>query len=170
MIILITGASHTGKTKLAQKFLEKYKYPYFSIDILKMGLIRSGNTTLTPDNDLKLVEYLWPIVKEMIKTAIENKQNLVIEGCYIPFDWKEYFDDEYLKEIKYYCLIMSKKYIENNFSNIKKYANVIEHRIDDSRCTMDSVVQDNTYYLNMCERYSCNYVWIDDCYQVEAKL
>ena len=28
MIILITGASHTGKTALAQKMLEKYKYPY----------------------------------------------------------------------------------------------------------------------------------------------
>lgn len=31
MIILITGASHTGKTALAQKLLEKYKYPYLSI-------------------------------------------------------------------------------------------------------------------------------------------
>ena len=40
MIILITGASHTGKTVLAQKLLEKYQYPYLSIDILKMGLIR----------------------------------------------------------------------------------------------------------------------------------
>ena len=28
MIILITGASHTGKTLLAQKMPEKYKYPY----------------------------------------------------------------------------------------------------------------------------------------------
>ena len=36
MIILITGASHTGKTALAQKLLEKYKYPYLSIDHLKM--------------------------------------------------------------------------------------------------------------------------------------
>ena len=28
MIILITGASHTGKTLLAQRLLEKYHYPY----------------------------------------------------------------------------------------------------------------------------------------------
>ena len=48
MIILITGASHTGKTVLSQKLLEKYRYPYLSIDHLKMGLIRSGNTSLTP--------------------------------------------------------------------------------------------------------------------------
>ena len=92
MIILITGASHTGKTALAQKLLEKYQYPYLSIDHLKMGLIRSGNTELTPMDDAELTEYLWPIVREMIKTAIENKQNLIIEGCYIPFDWQKDFD------------------------------------------------------------------------------
>ena len=51
MIILITGASHTGKTLLAQKLLEKYNYPYLSIDHLKMGMIRSGNTQLTPVSD-----------------------------------------------------------------------------------------------------------------------
>jgi len=38
MIVLITGASHTGKTVLAQKLLEKYKYPYLSIDHLKEEL------------------------------------------------------------------------------------------------------------------------------------
>lgn len=100
MIILITGASHTGKTVLAQRLLEKYKYLYFSIDHLKMGLIRSGNTELTPMDDNELTEYLWPIVCEMIKIAIENKQNLIIEGCYIPFDWQKDFDSEYLKNIK----------------------------------------------------------------------
>ena len=111
MIILITGASHTGKTALAQKLLEKYKYPYLSIDHLKMGLIRSGNTTLTPlSNDKALTDYLWPVVREMIKTAIENKQNLIVEGCYIPFNWPEDFEPEYLENIKYYCLIMSNTY------------------------------------------------------------
>ena len=102
MIILITGASHTGKTALAQKLLEKYKCPYLSIDHLKMGLIRSGNTELTPlSDDSALTEYLWPIVREMIKTAIENKQNLIVEGCYIPFDWQEDFEAEYLEKIRY---------------------------------------------------------------------
>ena len=81
MIILIAGASHTGKTLLAQRMLEKYKYPYISIDHLKMGLIRSGHTALTPEDDDALTDYLWPIVREIIKTAIENKQNLIVEGC-----------------------------------------------------------------------------------------
>ena len=102
MIILITGASHTGKTLLAQKMLEKYKYPYLSIDHLKMGLIRSGNTLLTPEDDDDLTAYLWPIVREIIKTAIENRQNLIVEGCYIPFTWEKDFEAEYLKNIKYF--------------------------------------------------------------------
>ena len=115
MIILITGASHTGKTLLAQKLLEKYQYPYLSIDHLKMGLIRSKNTNLTPEDDDELEAYLWPIVREMIKTAVENKQNLIIEGCYIPSGWEKDFSDKYLNEIRYYCLVMSRKYIERHF-------------------------------------------------------
>ena len=72
MIILIAGASHTGKTVLAQRLLEQYHYPYLSIDHLKMGLIRSGNSNLTPMDEDKVTDYLWPIVREMVTTAIEN--------------------------------------------------------------------------------------------------
>ena len=74
MIILITGASHTGKTVLAQKMLEKYHYPYLSIDHLKMGLIRSGNTGLTPEDDNALTGYLWPIIREIVKTEGEQTE------------------------------------------------------------------------------------------------
>ena len=56
MIILIAGASHTGKTAYAPRLLEKYQYPYLSIDHLKMGLIRSGNTQLTPMDDDALTD------------------------------------------------------------------------------------------------------------------
>lgn len=47
-----------------------------------MGLIRSGNTALTAYDDGLLTLCLWPIVREMVKTAIENGQNLIVEGCY----------------------------------------------------------------------------------------
>ena len=99
MIVLIAGASHTGKTLLAQKLLEKYHCPYLSIDHLKMGLIRSGNTDLTPEDDDRLTAYLWPIVREIIKTAVENRQSLIVEGCYIPFGWQKDFDSLYLSAI-----------------------------------------------------------------------
>ena len=171
MIILITGASHTGKTALAQKLLEKYKYPYLSIDHLKMGLIRSGNTELTPMSDDKdLTAYLWPIVREMVKTAIENKQNLIVEGCYIPFDWQKDFDSEYLESIKYYCLRMGEEYIRNHFADIKKYANVIENRLDVEWCTIQSVLTDNAEVLALAKKHNVNFILIDDQYEINIDL
>ena len=170
MIILIAGASHTGKTALAQRLLEKYKYPYLSMDLLKMGLIRSGNTTLTPYDDKELQIYLWAIVRDIVKTAIENHQHLIVEGCYIPFDWKNDFDKKYLDEIKYYILVMTQSYINNNFDKIKKYANVIESRLDDSYCTIETIRKDNMYNLEICKQYDCNCILIDKNYEVDIEL
>ena len=165
MIILITGASHTGKTALAQKLLEKYKYPYLSIDHLKMGLIRSGKTELTPiSDDADLTGYLWPIVCAMIKTAIENKQNLIVEGAYIPFDWRKDFDKEYLENIQYMCLVMSRKYIENHFTDIQRYANVIEQRLDDTGLSMEDLIEQNEYNLSQCIAHGSDYFLIDTSY------
>ena len=171
MIVLIAGASHTGKTALSQKLLEKYKYPYFSIDHLKMGLIRSGNTELTPtSDDSDLTAYLWPIVREMIKTAIENKQNLIVEGCYIPFDWAKDFEKEYLNSIKYYCLVMSEDYIRNHYADIKSYASIIESRLDDDDCTLESVIEDNRQVLELAIAHEVNYILIDDDYKIDIDL
>lgn len=170
MTILITGASHTGKTALAQRLLETYHYPYLSIDHLKMGLIRSGNTDLTPMDDQALTAYLWPIVREIIKTAIENRQNLIVEGCYIPFDWEADFTPEYLEHIRYYCLVMSERYIRNHFADIKGYANIIENRLDDSGCTMESVLANNQEMLSLAQKYHVNYILIEDEYDFSIVL
>jgi 2-phosphoglycerate kinase len=166
MIILITGASHTGKTLLAQRMLEKFGYPYLSIDHLKMGLIRSGQTSLTPNDDDALTDYLWPIVREIIKTAIENEQNLIVEGCYIPHYWRSDFTDEYLKEIKYYCLIMSEGYIKAHFDDIKAYENVIEKRLCDN-ITLEDILADNAAILEAAEKYGNDYILIDKNYEID---
>lgn len=167
MIILITGASHTGKTALAQKLLEKYKYSYLSIDHLKMGLIRSGNTKLTPlSSDEALTEYLWPIVREIIKTAIENKQNLIVEGVYIPLNWREDFPSEYFENIQYYCLVLSEEYIKNHFEDIKAFANIVENRVDDDIC-IDEVLKDNAHFLAECKKHGNRYLLVDGEYNFE---
>ena len=167
MIILIAGASHAGKTVLAQRLLEKYKYPYLSIDHLKMGLIRSGNTNLTPlSNDKDLTDYLWPIVREIIKTAIENEQNLIVEGCYIPFNYKNDFEQHYLDNIKYYCLLMSEAYIRKHFDDIKGFANVIEKRLDDG-FSFEDAIKDNSELLTLAKKHNVNYVLIEDEYHLE---
>ena len=170
MVVIICGATHCGKTAAAQALLEKYHYPYLSIDHLKMGLIRSGNTELTPEDDEKLLPYLWGIVREIIKTAVENEQNLIIEGAYVPADWDGCFGEDYLRHIRCAYLIMSQKYIENNFDTIKKYSCVIEKRLDDSPYTMDMLIHDNEENLRRCEAVGCEYILIDDKYDAVDRI
>ena len=165
MVIIITGASHTGKTLLAQRMLENYKYPYLSIDHLKMGLIRSGNTDLTPEDDEELKAYLWPVVREIIKTAIENKQNLIVEGCYVPEDWRRDFDEEYLREIRFICLAMTDDYVDGHFDEIKAHASDIEKRIDDSFCTMQRLKDCNRSFICRFRENGENVVMIDSDYE-----
>lgn len=169
MVILISGTTHTGKTALSQRLMEKYKIPYFSIDHLKMGLIRSGKTSLTVNDDERLTPYLWSIVREMIKTAIENRQNIIIEGCYIPFDWQKDFDESFLQEIKFYCLIMTAEYIENNFSEILKFENVIEKRLTTDISKAD-LIADNKMNLKLCKEYGLEYISIDKNYEIDIEL
>lgn len=171
MVFFISGASHTGKTALAQALLEQYHYPYFSIDHLKMGLIRSGNTSLTPSaGDAELTDYLWPIVREMVKTVLENRQNLIVEGCYIPVDWEKDFGDEYRKSIRCIRLVMSECYIRTHFQDIKAFANTVEQRLDDSYCTPESVLADNARQLALCKEYGAAYHWIDRDYDLSAAM
>ena len=169
MIILITGASHTGKTLLAQRMLEKYKYPYLSIDHLKMGLIRSGNTELGPEDDDALTEYLWPIVREMIKTAVENRQNLIVEGCYIPADWRNDFDAQYLSSIQFICLAMTEDYIDSHFHEIIGHESDIESRLVGAGCTMDNLKTDNKSIMDGFQLVGEQIVIIDEDYEKTLK-
>ena len=169
MILFLTGASHTGKTLLSQKLMERYHIPYFSIDHLKMGLIRSGQTDLTPMDDDLLTAYLWPIVREMVKTAIENDQSMIVEGCYIPFEWAKDFPPDYLRHIHYRCLIMSEAYIRANFQRIRDFANAIEHRLDDSDLSADELIRDNNQNLQLCKEHGCEYLLIDGDYSLSPE-
>jgi Adenylate kinase and related kinases len=173
MVILITGSSHTGKTVLAQKLLNKYGFPYLSQDHLKMGLIRSGFSSITPEDDIKdIIKVIWPITREIIKTCIENKQNLTIEGCYIPFDFYKDFNEEYLKYIKYTCLIFSEKYIHEHYDDILNHARAIECRDigDAAYCTREMLLRENVFNLEKCKETICDYILIDDKYEVDITL
>ena len=167
MVILIAGATHTGKTVFAQRILTKYHFSYLSIDHLKMGLIRSGNCSLTPESsDDELTSYLWPIVAEIVKTVIENNQNLVVEGCYIPFDYNKWFDENYLVKIQYRCLVLSEKYINNHFETILQHANAIETRNLEVP-TKQQLIEENNNNLQECIEQRLVYILVDDEYEMD---
>ena len=165
MILLITGATHTGKTALALKFIEKTRYPCLSVDHLKMGLIRSGQTALTPGDDGELTAYLWPILREMIKTAIENRQDLIVEGCYIPPDWRKDFDGPYLASIRAVCLAMTDAYIDAHFDEIRAHSCDAEARLDDSSCTPEVLKRDNRAFRESFGRAGEAVALIEDDYE-----
>jgi len=170
MILLIAGSTHTGKTALAQRLLERYHVPYLSLDHLKMGLIRSGMTELTVSDDEALTELMWPMVREMIKTAIENRQHLIIEGCYLPFDWLQDFGPEYRSEIRFVCLVMTDRYIQEHFDDILAHESVIEQRLDDGWCTRELLLEENRKNLALCKQHRCEMLLIDEGYQVDLEL
>jgi hypothetical protein len=93
-----------------------------------------------------------------------------VEGCYIPFDWQKEFCVKELEYIKYYCLVMSERYIKNHFKEIKAHANVIEARLDDGWCTMESVLEDNAEVLANAKKYHLNYILIDGEYEFDIDL
>ena len=168
MIYLIAGTSHTGKTVLAQRLLEEKHWPYLSLDHLKMGLIRSRNTSLTVFDDDQLTDYLWPIAREMAKTAMENNQNLIIEGCYIPHSWAADFEEPYRAQIKAVWLIMTENYICSHFGDILAHSSDVEQRLDDSGLSMEELIRDNQRNLELCKQYDCHYILIDEAYEVSV--
>jgi putative acetyltransferase len=171
MVILIGGVSCTGKTVMAQKLLEKYKIPYLSIDHIKMGLIRGSkycDFTAT-DGDNELTYKLWPIVKGIIMTNIENGQHIIIEGYYLPPEHINDFEPNYLKQIIALYIGFSKDYLENHFD-----LGIVEHRseIEQKECDYSYMNKDNFIKLHsevkeLCKKSNANFFEINDNYTEE---
>jgi 2-phosphoglycerate kinase len=166
MIILIGGSSHVGKTYIAQKLLERLSFPYLSLDHLKMMFIRGGLTDLTVEDDYEMRYFLWPYAAEIIKTAIENKQNMIIEGCYIPSEWREQFDSDYLKDIKCFFVTMSEEYLRKNIDKVRDFANVIESRIEDEVDT-ERLINCSIQFKKECEEQNIPVLEITGTYDID---
>lgn len=169
MIILIGGSSHVGKTLISQKLIEKYHFPCTSLDHLKMGFIRTGKTELTVEDDYKMRYWLWPFAAEMVKTAIENNQNMILEGCYIPVEWKESFTEEYLHQIRCVYIVMSENYLRKNFHLLSDYANVIEKRLDDE-LDLERLITCSKEFKKGCIQHNIPYIEIDKEYKLDEIL
>lgn len=155
-----------GKTLLAQKLMERYKIPYLSLDHIKMMFIRSHLTELTVEDDYKMRYFLWPYVEELIKTAIENDQQMIIEGCYIPSEWREAFSEHYLQNIRSCFIVMTEQYLRENFDALGQYASVIEHRIADE-LNLERLINCSREFEEEAGREGIPCLVIDEKYDVE---
>lgn len=173
MVILISGVSCTGKTVMAQRLLEKYKIPYLSIDHVKMGLIRGNkycDFTAT-DSDDELTGKLWPIVKGIIMTNIENKQNIIIEGCYIPPEHVNDFEPEYLEQIIALYIGFSKDYLEKHFaSGIIEHLSEIEQKDCDDYINPNNFINLHTQLKERCARNNATFFEINENYIGEMNV
>lgn len=170
MIILIGGVSCTGKTVMAQKLLEKYKIPYMSIDHIKMGLIR-GNKYCdfsATDGDDELTNKLWPIVKGIIMTNIENGQHIIIEGCYLPPEHIGDFEPEYLEQIIALYIGFSKNYLVKHFnSGIIEHRNMIEKKNLDDYINQDNFIKLHSQINELCRKNNAKFFEINNDYVEE---
>jgi putative acetyltransferase len=170
MVILIGGVSCSGKTVMAQRLLEKYKMPYLSIDHIKMGLIR-GNKYCdfsATDSDDEITNKLWPVIKGIIMTNIENGQHIIIEGCYLPPEHICNFEYVYLDQIISLYIGFSKDYIEKNFiSEIIEHKNDIEQRVCDDYLNLDNFIILHTQLKELCMRNNAKFFEINDDYETE---
>ncbi len=167
MVILIGGASHAGKTLMAQKLLEKYHYPYTSIDHIKMGIIRGyKNCGFTPyDSDKVISEKLWGVIKGIVDTCVENKQNIIIEGCYLPphkvVDISDYVIAVYI--------VFSDSYINKNFNKIISYENIIEKRKFQEERNKNEFILENKEIKKKCIESRLPYFEINEDYEEEIQ-
>ena len=172
MVILIGGSSYVGKTLMAQKLMEKYNVPYFSMDHLKMGICRSNeNCGFTPESSEEIIiQNLWPIIREIIKTNIENDQKIIIEGCYFPESIKDIGID-FLDKIIIFYIIFSEEYITNNI-NTKIYDNrsVIEKRDGELKYIIENIEKYKMEHKNrkeICIKNGIKYFEILENYEIE---
>lgn len=172
MIILISAVGSTGKTLLAQNLLAKYHIPYLSIDHLKMGLYRGDKDCgFTPfDNTEVIADKLWPIIKGIIKTNIENGQHLIIEGCYILPHYLAELESYYAQKVIPIFFGFSADYIKGNYGvKIIKYRNIIEDRKSPEERTVAELVEEHRDFKSQCLKSGVRYFEITQDYEKEIQ-
>jgi|SRR5690625_1456384 len=170
MIILISGVSGIGKTLMAQKLLEKYKIPYLSMDHLKMGLYRGKEDCgFTPLDRTEVIgDKLWPILKGIMMTNIENDQHLIIEGCYIQPHYLKEFETNYSKKMIPVFFGFSRNYIQENFtSKIIKYRNKMERRSTPEERTITELMEEHKEFKAKCADAGIRYFEVKHDYDNE---
>lgn len=152
MILFVQGPSHSGKSTMARAIARRTGASVFSLDLLKMGLLRSGNADfagLTPLDDAEIEVRLWPIVREAARTARENGQSVVFEGAYLPFAevsaWIRSLPKTGAPEdgVTAAAIAFTPDYVEQHYEAIASHADSAERRIGQSTPAVSKLLADH---------------------------
>ena len=154
MIYIISGTSRSGKTLIAQKFMQKRGIPYLSLDWLVMGFTNGIpeygiHDKLWPN---EIAERLWDYLKAMLESIIWSESDIIIEGeavlpeliidflkkhpkrirvCFlgyahvsVPQKLEEVY--EYHRDKKDWLTNESNQYVEDHIRNMVAYSKRIE--------------------------------------------
>lgn len=163
MVVLIGGSSHVGKTMIARKLVEKYGWECICLDYLKNAFQKAEIAGFENLDDVGMRHRMWPFVAQIIKGALSSGRNLILEGCYIPAEWKESFSSEQLEDIRAVFIIMSESYIRKHMDEIESFSDVVEKRENDFldeerlvRCSADfkaDCLGNETFYIEIEDEY-----------------
>lgn len=172
MVILIGGTGCTGKTLFASQLMRKTNIPYFPLDHLMMGLYRGlPNCGFTPmDGQLVLGEKMWPVIKGMIMTNIENEHNIILEGVQLLPQLLHDFPAAYPEHILPVFLFFSEQYIHENFERkIMKYRSAIESRGDSDELTAAKLLRDAKQLKEQCLQNEIVFFEVEVDYDAKMK-
>ena len=158
MVILIGGCGNTGKTLLAHHLMVRHGITYMSVDHIKMGLFRGDpNCGFTPlDDFFELGERLWPIIKGIVMTNVENRQNIIVEGCYLLPHLVDDFEKTYSEHIVPVFLGFSEDYIRRNHATeIALNRSAAEDK--DEQDDLATMLEDHQLVRTACKESGSNY-------------
>jgi hypothetical protein len=135
MLIFLGGAARTGKGILERRLLTEQRLPYFSVDVLKMGLARGApEYAIDPDaGAIAVAERIWPLVREMSHNLISEASPYLIEGEILPAQ-VAWLRDEYPARVLGCFLGYPTISVEQKLSDLRRYgghANDWPHSLPD---------------------------------------
>ena len=174
MILFLQGTSHSGKSCFARSAARATGAGVLSLDLLKMGLIRSGSagfSSLRPEDDAEIEERLWPIVQAIAETANENAQSLVIEGVYLPFASTAQLAQRLGSEqAQLFAIVFSEQYVRNHHQLIAQTAAAAERRVHQSVPSIAELAADHAFVHHQAQAFGWNIIDIASPSQWQRKI
>lgn len=123
MLYIISGASRSGKTLLAEKILAEQGINYLSLDWLIMGFTNGLpalgiHHMLFPD---EIAERSWSFFKAMLESMLYIEENCVVEGEAILPELIVELKEQYPDQVRVCFVGYTDISIEEKVRNIKKY-------------------------------------------------